>query len=285
MNHYNFQQRGNNFQQGGNNREQFTTFLSNEAIKELMSKNSKIDITEIPEIEQQEALCLHRTHTGLTIRELGDGYYKCDICGTKFRYLNLEDQEMVNDIVNNYLNLVETIKISYYDINSGLKTFFETTPLVKRMKNIAKSAQNSIVNYSNKNEDNYNMGGNTRMSSIYNDLTNGYYNGRPNYNNDHYINQRDYNLYNNNMNNNQYYNQQDQYMNNNNGFQMHPHYHGESNNGFKNGDLLFVDGKYYRKEGNNLILVENNNIAHNINGNPIVTNKITGEIEDKNNKQ
>lgn len=113
--------------------------------KEELEKINK-SLGEISEINKLRSLCCHRDEDNkLTIEATDDDKIKCKVCSKEFEMFNLSDSKNVNDTIDKFISLMETVKLSYVDIPDNLKEYF--TFLSYDSKEICRKALESYDNF------------------------------------------------------------------------------------------------------------------------------------------
>ena len=123
------------------NNKEYNIFLT----KEELEKVNK-SLGEISEIDKLRSLCCHRDENNqLTIEATDDDKIKCKVCCKEFEMFNLKDSKNVNDTIDKFISLMETVKLSYVDIPDNLKEYF--TFLSYDSKEICRKALESYDNF------------------------------------------------------------------------------------------------------------------------------------------
>jgi hypothetical protein len=133
--------------------------LTDEEIKKLQSNRTAFTLT-ITEDEHLRAACNHRTADGMNDALDQDpddpNGVICKICGQKFVPIMTDSpQDYVQDITNEFINLLQTIKIMFVDLPvDAARQFFDIIPLAAKTPELFKLASQNLAKY-----ENYNMYG------------------------------------------------------------------------------------------------------------------------------
>ena len=127
------------------------TLLSPEEMKRIQKDSNEFNLNISP-IEYLKSACVHRDQSGqLTIDPDDNESVKCRICGKSFKLLDLSDEEIVNKIIDEFVSLGETIKLSYVDIPSQMREYFKFLPFVEKFRQLTQIALKSYDNYAKQN--------------------------------------------------------------------------------------------------------------------------------------
>lgn len=125
--------------------------LSVEEINRLQKNNTDFNLN-ISDIEFLKSACVHRDQSGnLTIEATDDERVRCKICGKSFKMTSLSDTEIVNKIIDDFISLGETIKLSYVDIPVELREYFKFLPFAEKFRKLSEIALKSYENYAKQN--------------------------------------------------------------------------------------------------------------------------------------
>ena len=102
-------------------------------------------------IEGNMAMCTHHVeNTGdITVLSNDDGTVTCSLCGERFRLINIEDSSSVSEIIENVINLIQSIKIVELSPTDEMIAYYQLIPMLKRLPELAKysvSKMNSMNN-------------------------------------------------------------------------------------------------------------------------------------------
>ena len=131
--------------------------LTKEEQAELQQKIEKFN-TRLTPTDILRAKCTHRSNGESKLCENGDGTYTCTICGAVID-LKPYTQEQVNEIVREAINLLNLIKVKYYDIPVDVVAeYFQFIPYLERAPQLYALAQDNFSRYMNYND---------RLNNIY----------------------------------------------------------------------------------------------------------------------
>lgn len=203
-----------------------TTGLSPELQNELRNMRTTFTLQVTPE-EQNMSKCYHKHNGNFSTHQNPDGSFTCDICHATFNVVETTPEE-VREITNQFINILQTIKLFNVDMPDQWASFFSIIPMIDKVPELYKISLDTIRKYQNGNTNISQQNGLYGFSAL-NMLTNpamgynmgvGYYN-QPMYNNGMMNNQMypNQNMMNNQMYNNQMpMNTQGVYQNGSNGF-------------------------------------------------------------------
>lgn len=129
-------------------------FLSDEEIDLMQNNKPKFNLQPTPE-ELRESKCNHRNKGGLSsaldVNPDGPGYV-CRLCHHVINPVDPSAEKSdVQSITNDYINVLETIKILFADFPADAADFFTIIPLVKKTPELFEMAIKSIRKYGDNN--------------------------------------------------------------------------------------------------------------------------------------
>lgn len=147
-----------------------TNPITNEQLAELRQKGGGLSLAPTKE-EMYQAMCTHRDLvTGESrLVENGDGTVTCTMCGSTFRILNV-DQEQVKEAIELAADVLENTKVLYLDIPEQVcKDYFKILPFLKKAPDLYKVASDNFKQYEGINPMSYE--GSNNIFARYNMMT------------------------------------------------------------------------------------------------------------------
>lgn len=150
-------------------------FLSQDEMKEIKQKSPMSFKTKLTRDEYLRSICTHKDPRGrMCLENMGNGMQRCKICGKQFHMIDYdEDPRVVEAILNNFSDLLETIKSYLWNAPADIKNLYMFSgyiPNLMTLWNIAstnfkKVTSNAAYNLNPENSDNafawyYNIFGN-----------------------------------------------------------------------------------------------------------------------------
>lgn len=130
---------------------QYTQPLTEEEQAELMKKSVPFT-TRIDRIDLLKSYCTHRKGKDTALVQNPDGSFTCSICGST---MNLDEytEDDVNEICDKYNNLLNNIKVKYYDMPVDIvKEFMQIMPFIERTPKLYKIANDNFGRYAGYNQ-------------------------------------------------------------------------------------------------------------------------------------
>ena len=128
--------------------------LTDEEIKKLQANRTQFTLT-ITEDEHLRAACNHRTADGMNDALEYDpsdpSAVVCKICGQKFVPISTDSPaDYVQDITDQFVNLLQTIKIMFVDFPvDAARTFFDIIPMAQKTPELFAMASKNLAKYEN----------------------------------------------------------------------------------------------------------------------------------------
>jgi hypothetical protein len=128
--------------------------LTDEEIKKIQANKTQFTLT-ITEDEHLRAICNHRTADGMYDALEADPEdptaVVCKVCGQKFTPIMTDSPiDYVMQITNDFVNLLQTIKIMFIDLpNDAARQFFDIIPLAKKTPELFSIAAKNLAKYEN----------------------------------------------------------------------------------------------------------------------------------------
>lgn len=128
--------------------------LTDEEIKKIQANRTQFTLT-ITEDEHLRAACNHRTADGMNDALEADpndpNAVVCKVCGQKFTPIMTDSPaEYVESITNEFINLLQTIKIMFVDLpTDAARQFFDIIPLAKKTPELFSIAAKNLAKYEN----------------------------------------------------------------------------------------------------------------------------------------
>ncbi len=129
-------------------------FLTDEEIKKIQANRTQFTLT-ISEDEHLRAACNHRTPDGMNDALEYDpsdpSAVVCKICGQRFVPIATDSPaEYVEEITNQFINLLQTIKIMFVDLPvDAAKQFFDIIPMAAKTPELFQLASKNLAKYEN----------------------------------------------------------------------------------------------------------------------------------------
>jgi hypothetical protein len=126
-------------------------------IKELLEKGNGGPKIALTEDDLNRAVCTHRYNNHLETVEIGDGKYRCKICGAEFTPVEEANFDDVRQATQNLLDILHTAKIAWLDLPDKLGLeFFQAMAVIEKTPQLFKIAMDNFAQYSNYQTQNFN---------------------------------------------------------------------------------------------------------------------------------
>jgi hypothetical protein len=130
--------------------------LTDEEIKKIQANKTQFTLT-ITEDEHLRAVCNHRTADGMFDALEADPNDPtgqaviCKVCGQRFTPIMTDSPaEYVESITDEFINLLQTIKIMFVDLpGDAARQFFDIIPLAKKTPELFNLAARNLAKYEN----------------------------------------------------------------------------------------------------------------------------------------
>jgi hypothetical protein len=146
--------------------------LTAEEIAELQQDKPQFNLS-LTKQEHLRAICNHRSEDGmhdtLDVDPYDPNTFICRICGWKFTPIDTDaSKEYVKNITDEFINLLQTIKILFSDFpTEAARNFFDIIELAKKTPELFEMAVKSIGKYENPNIYGFsNQGGNNAVTLL-----------------------------------------------------------------------------------------------------------------------
>ena len=131
------------------NTPKMTMLLDPNEINTLKRNNSSFNINVQPE-DILRSKCVHRDGSNFTVTTNDDGTYTCYTCGETFTPVYNADDQDIQTIINQILNILNTIKLTYLDMPVDMgRELFPIMELIKKLPALYKIAMNNFNRYTN----------------------------------------------------------------------------------------------------------------------------------------
>lgn len=128
-----------------NRKPRFTNPLTEEDKKSLKTQGGFNLLVD--EKDMKKAICTHKDGDQISLKPNEDGTFTCWICGETFNLLDMQKQS-VEEVTNNFIDILQSIKTYYLDIPAGVVTeFFQMIPFIKKTPEIYQIALNNYHGY------------------------------------------------------------------------------------------------------------------------------------------
>lgn len=124
-----------------------TTGLSPELQNELRNMRNTFTLQVTPE-EQNMSKCYHKHNGQFATHQNPDGSYTCDICHATFNVVETTPEE-VREISNQFINILQTIKLFNVDMPDQWASFFSIIPMINKVPELYKISLDTIRKYQN----------------------------------------------------------------------------------------------------------------------------------------
>lgn len=106
--------------------------VSPEIAKHLQNQNNKVDWT-VTQDDLYRSICTHRLNGQMTLVPEDNGYWRCTICGKRFRMFE-GDAEQVQRVVDEMINIIQTTKVLYQDLPKNFAaSYYQFIPLLEKL--------------------------------------------------------------------------------------------------------------------------------------------------------
>lgn len=95
-----------------------------------------------------KASCTHKWNNKLVLMPDNEGYMSCPICGERFHLLDDLSDQQIQELTDNWLDVLQTIKTIYLDISPEVaEKYFQFIPLLKKLPDLYKLANRNLHKY------------------------------------------------------------------------------------------------------------------------------------------
>lgn len=147
--------------------------LSNEEMLQLQQQGLKgSEFFKAPSpIDTLRATCSHKRNGQLAVVPLGDGRYRCTVCGEEFRLVDPDDYKSVQVACDKVNDIFQSIK-TYYGVSAPeLRTIYPAINVIKQIPHMFKFASEYASRLMSNNNNQYYQNGYYNPSTLYSNIT------------------------------------------------------------------------------------------------------------------
>lgn len=122
---------------------EMNNLLSNEEIAQLRQKQGTqggVFFRAPTELETKRANCTHKYNGQITLQPMGDGKYRCSICGEEFKLLDKGDAPAVDIVCEKANDVFQSIKTYYGPTSPELRSVYPVINVIKQLPQMFRTA-------------------------------------------------------------------------------------------------------------------------------------------------
>lgn len=137
---------GNSYQYAPQNNVEWTQPLTTEEARSLRTTAPAFDVLNVSKEEMIKSHCAHRdpVRKELTLQEMGDGTFRCALCGEEFNLVDISEEE-AEKYVNGIIDMLQTTKTLYVDLPPAtIDAYFQMIPFLKKLPKLYRMAHDTF---------------------------------------------------------------------------------------------------------------------------------------------